>query len=329
MRAHKQYGMTLIELMVALAIGMFLMIGAITVFMQSRTTFRVTESLARMQENGRFALEALEPDIRMAHYWGLSTMTTSVTNRVAPAAGNLFGRNPCAANAALVLDMAIAGSNNSYGFGCAAFGVAEANADTLVVRRVAEDAETPPLTGTAGTLRINSVRSPSDFLIVTGTGTPVGFDPVLNEIHRLLLNGYYIDRTSATGATMPSLRVKALRLNGTCCDDLEVIPGIEDMQVQLGIDMDPAGDTWGSIDRYVNVNDPLVDRGNAGFNPDATVLAVRLWLRVRAERPENGFVDTTNYVYADQNVGPFNDGFRRIVVSKTIYLRNARPIPAF
>jgi type IV pilus assembly protein PilW len=86
--------MTLIELMVALAIGMFLMIGAITVFMQSRTTFRVTESLARMQENGRFALEALEPDIRMAHYWGLSTMTTSVTNRVAPAAGNLFGRPP-------------------------------------------------------------------------------------------------------------------------------------------------------------------------------------------------------------------------------------------
>jgi hypothetical protein len=93
--------------------------------------------------------------------------------------------------------------------------------------------------------------------------------------------------------------------------------------------MDPAGSTWGSIDRYVNINDPLVDPGNAGFNSDATVLAVRIWLRVRAERTENGFVDTTNYVYADQNVGPFNDGFRRIVVSKTIYLRNARPIPAF
>jgi hypothetical protein len=321
--------MTLIELMVALAIGMFLMIGAITVFMQSRTTFRVTESLARMQENARFALEALEPDIRMAHYWGLSTMTTSVTNRVAPAAGNNFGRNPCAANAARVLDVAIGGSNNSYGLGCAPFSVAEVNADTLVVRRVAEDAEQPPLTGVAGTLRINSMRSPSEFLIFTGTGTPAGYDPTLNEMHRLLLNGYYIDRASSTGANMPSLRVHTLRLAGTCCDNLEVIPGIEDLQVQLGLDMDPAGDTWGSIDRYVNVNDPMVDPGNAAFNGDATVLAVRIWLRVRAERPENGFVDTTNYVYADQNVGPFNDGFRRIVVSKTIYLRNTRPIPAF
>ncbi len=70
-----QSGVTLIELMVALAIGAFLMIGAITVFMQSRTTFRVTESLSRLQENGRFALDALEPDIRMARYWGLTTRT--------------------------------------------------------------------------------------------------------------------------------------------------------------------------------------------------------------------------------------------------------------
>ena len=69
--------MTLIELMVALAIGAFLMIGAITVFMQSRTTFRVTESVSRLQENARFALDALEPDIRMAHFWGLTTRTES------------------------------------------------------------------------------------------------------------------------------------------------------------------------------------------------------------------------------------------------------------
>ncbi len=97
MKVHKQHGMTLIELMVALAIGAFLMIGAITVFMQSRTTFRITESVARMQENARFALEAIEPDIRMAHYWGMTTDTTSVQGRVAPAAGNSFGRTPCGA----------------------------------------------------------------------------------------------------------------------------------------------------------------------------------------------------------------------------------------
>ena len=83
---HRQHsGLTLIELMVALAIGAFLMLGAITVFMQGRTTFRVTESVARLQENGRFALDRLEPDIRMAHYWGLTTRTYRIRGRAAPA----------------------------------------------------------------------------------------------------------------------------------------------------------------------------------------------------------------------------------------------------
>ena len=45
---------------------------------------------------------------------------------------------------------------------------------------------------------------------------------------------------------------------------------------------------------------------------------------MRAERLELGFTDTNNYIFADRNLGPFNDGFRRLLVSKTITLRNAR-----
>jgi hypothetical protein len=79
------------------------------------------------------------------------------------------------------------------------------------------------------------------------------------------------------------------------------------------------------IDRYVNPNDPILDPLSPSFLPDAEILAVRVWFRLRAERPEQGHTDTTVYAYADQNVGPFNDNFRRLLVSKTIYLRNARP----
>ena len=114
MKAHKQYGMTLIELMVALAIGAFLMIGAITVFMQSRTTFRVTESLSRLQENARFALQVLEPEIRMAHFWGLTPTTTNVGNRARPTAANGPGPDDCGNNWTINLDQAVEGSNNSY-----------------------------------------------------------------------------------------------------------------------------------------------------------------------------------------------------------------------
>lgn len=325
MNIRKQFGMTLIELMTALAIGAFLMIGAITVFMQSRTTFRVTESLARMQENARFALEVLEPDIRMAHYWGLTTTTQSITNRVAPANGNKWGKDPCGGNGERVLDLAVTGDNNGNDFTCATMlAPLETNADTLIVRRVAQDA-LPAAALTSNVWYLQSVRGAGDSQLFTGTTIPAAFTPATSETHRLVVNAYYVSRSSVGNANVPSLRVQTLR--GTTFVDQEVVSGVEDMQIQFGVDTDPPGSPErGSIDRWVNPEDPLIDWGSAGFDPNAEILAVRLWLRVRAERPEQGHTDSVGYVYADQNVMPFNDAFRRIVVSKTIYLRNARPL---
>jgi hypothetical protein len=138
------------------------------------------------------------------------------------------------------------------------------------------------------------------------------------------VNGYYVSRNSTldtAGNNVPSLRRKTL-VDGPRIVDEEVLPGVEDMQIQFGVDTDiPEAANRGSIDRYVNPEDPILAVANN------EILAVRIWLRIRAERLENGFVDTTNYVYADQNFTPdgTNNMFRRILVSKTIYLRNARP----
>ena len=65
--------MTLIELTVAMAIGLFLIGGALYVYSQSKNTYRASDSLARLQESARFALDTLEPDIRLARYWGLNS----------------------------------------------------------------------------------------------------------------------------------------------------------------------------------------------------------------------------------------------------------------
>jgi len=324
MKLRTQLGMTLIELMVALAIGAFLMLGAMTVFMQSRTTFRITESLARLQENGRLAIAVLEPEIRMAHYWGLTTLTTNITNRARPTAANGIGPDTCGNNWTINLDEAVDGSNNSYGFACASVFPPDTRSDTLIVRRASEDAETGALTG-ANTMRIQSVRGAGPSEIFVGTTIPGGFVAATSETHRLFVNGFFVSRTSSLGGAVPSLRVWTLLADGTM-ENQEVLPGIEDLQVQFGVDTDAPGTVdRGSIDRYINVNNPMIDPTNAGFNPNAEIMAVRVWVRVRAERPENGFQDTATYVYADQNVGPFNDAFRRVVVSKTVYLRNARP----
>lgn len=66
---HHQLGMTLIEIMIALLIGAFLLGGVLQVFVASKQTNRMQENLSRLQENGRFALDFMARDIRMTSYW--------------------------------------------------------------------------------------------------------------------------------------------------------------------------------------------------------------------------------------------------------------------
>jgi type IV pilus assembly protein PilW len=318
-------GMTLIELMVALAIGMFLMIGAITVFMQGRTTFRITESVSRLQENARFALDALEPDIRMAGHWGLTNVGANILGRAPATPAGV--PTTCGNTWVNDFERAVTATNGSapwpWGGGCAASTAAVAAADTLVVRRVSED---PALAGrTAGTLYVQSNRSDKSQLFV-GAALPGAPEPTTSRPFRVIANGYYVstDNTSSLslpGNTIPSLRMKTLIEGGTI-QDREILPGVEDMQIELGIDTSaPTTAGRGTIDRFVNPGAAVLTSA-AFIANEGQILAVRLWLRVRAERAENGFVDNVGYTYADQVVPAFNDNFRRVVVSKTIYLRN-------
>jgi type IV pilus assembly protein PilW len=320
--------MTLIELMVALGIGSFLMIGAITVFVQSRSTFRVNESVARLQENARYVFDVIEPDIRMAQYWGLRTRTYAIEGRAGPTdpASPLSPAGDCGNNWTVALDQAIEASNDRYAFTCAPYGTAVATADTLVIRRAAEDTVTSPA---AETLYLQTTRAGRSALF-EGPALPAGFSAGESQIHELVVNGYYVSANSSldvAGNTVPSLRRKYLRNGGAGprVIDEEILPGVEDMQIQFGIDTDMAGAAGrGTIDRYVDPDEPELDADDAGFNPDARILAVRIWLRLRSERPETGLPESPGFAYANRNVPPFEDDYRRLLISKTIYLRNAR-----
>lgn len=65
---HKQQGLSLVELMVALTLGMVLMAGFLQIFMSVRSTYAANEASSRLQENGRFALDFLAQHARMAGY---------------------------------------------------------------------------------------------------------------------------------------------------------------------------------------------------------------------------------------------------------------------
>lgn len=80
--ARGQSGMSLVEVMIAMLLGLFLVGGMMQVFTSSRLTYRVHESTARMQETGRMALEVLSRDIRMADFWGCTGNVTDVVNNL-------------------------------------------------------------------------------------------------------------------------------------------------------------------------------------------------------------------------------------------------------
>lgn len=63
-----QLGLSLVELMIAMALGLLLMTGVIQVFLSSRQTYAANEAMGRLQENGRFALEFIARSARLAGY---------------------------------------------------------------------------------------------------------------------------------------------------------------------------------------------------------------------------------------------------------------------
>lgn len=68
LKQQYQTGLTLLELMVAMAIGVFLLAGLIQIFINTKKSFNVQDAVARIEENSRFSLETLGRNIRLAGY---------------------------------------------------------------------------------------------------------------------------------------------------------------------------------------------------------------------------------------------------------------------
>lgn len=66
-------GFTIVELMVALAIGLIITLAVSQVYLSSRDTYGVKEELSRLQENARFAMDFIARDLRMAGYIGCNS----------------------------------------------------------------------------------------------------------------------------------------------------------------------------------------------------------------------------------------------------------------
>ena len=322
----KQTGLTLVELMVALAIGSFLMIGAIQIYNQSRQAFVINESIARVQETAQFAMDTIEADLRMASNWGRNSRGLAVEGRSIIGDANPNGLPQpavnCAADWVLNLALPIDGVNNGYGLACVAKGGNQADSDVVTVRRASVLPVDPAAVG-VGRLMIQSTRIQGE--IFEGAAIPAGFSPADSATHNLIVTSYYVSPTSTLINGVPTLRRQRLIGGGGLgvrIVDEEVAPGIENLQIQFGIDVDQDN----TVDRYVNPGDAIYNPADVGggYIPGARIMTARIWMIVRGVSIEPGVQDANNYQPGDVVLGVPNDSFRRMQVSKTILLRNAR-----
>jgi type IV pilus assembly protein PilW len=353
---RRSKGMSMVELLVAMVIGSVLIVGAVYVYSQSRRTHTLSEAVARLQENGRFVFSVIEPDIQLAGYYGFSnvpndfryiqagsTSTPVPASKMQAASTKVDGidaTQDCGNNFAVNLMATVEGSNSDKPFACTALGGGYLDGtDGLTVRH----ASAPPADG-IGTkvdkrlqLLVSRLSPSNQYVFADGT---LPASPALKkdfvQVRDLVVRSYYVskDSTSPDTAGLPALRAKTLADGPAFTDaaDVEIMRGVEDFQVQFGIDTgDYDGD--GSIDAGRDIDGNGIPDAPLGIatkyiNPDKLqpgfqVVAVRVWILLRAETPEVGFKDDKTYTYADKSYTP-NDRYRRVLMSRTIQTRNAR-----
>jgi len=318
----RERGFTLIELMVASTLALFMLIGVSQLYLSSISSEKTTASASEITTNGRYAIDVLRRDLLHAGFRGLSWAqpTWPLTTAVGAVAGECIGTG-----FAINLRQGIWGSNDANPFAATCIPAANYSVgDVLVVRHAALSATTGALSGTTLYFRSAYERgevfqgNQSAALATTFTQTP-SFNYALES--KVYYVSPFTDSPATTGVATESPPVPALYRvvlgAGPRMTAELVASNIENMQIRYGrlsTDMNT---------RYYSANS--IDPGTTSTTATKTnwdeVNSVRIWVLVRSSKPEPGYINTSTYTLGDKTV-TVNDGYRRELYSTVVQLRN-------
>jgi type IV pilus assembly protein PilW len=132
----KMDGRSLIEVMIALALGLVILIAISSLFLTNRQTYRSTDDKARINEEGYLALSLISSNVRMAGFGNLLNPTARVTDPVTklPSAVTITNFTNAAGVAPIVLQGCANGFVNTGAATVAC--TAGTGADAILVRYV-------------------------------------------------------------------------------------------------------------------------------------------------------------------------------------------------
>ena len=308
---NQQQGFSLVEMMLAMLIGIIIMGGILSVYTNTRDQQRISEDQVNMVTDARFALETIAYDLRHAGVFGGTNIPSLVSCRMGDASCPTalpLATGDCHNEWFINIEQPIFGGEGVIPAGYSCILNHQANTDVLVVRYAdSNTVDTASLVADATYVRSNYIGGQ----LFKGTAQPVIPDDVgtLTANHQLYSRAYYISNFSnVPGDGLPSLRRVDL-INGPQVQDQLLLPGATNLQVQYGEDLD--GD--GSIDQFVNA-DAVTDF--------TRVYAVRLWVLIKTEQRMEDLNTGRTYIIAGNSVTTPDDGYRRLLISSVIKMRN-------
>lgn len=316
MLKKQQNGFTMVELMVSMVIGLFLLAGVFTIYLNGRESQKVVDEEVRMMDNARFALETISFDLRHAGAYGHHNHEDKINIRALTGFEVVTSQCGGAAVPWVVdIDKPVYAVNDSTDFLTSCMADWD-QGDTLEVRYAAA----LPMGVVEADLVANALylKSVSAYAYMFKGDTPPAAHLFTDQPDvRYFMwqsRGYYIsDHTDQVGDGMPSLRLVALE-PGPIVNNTVLLRGVEDMQVQFGLDIPLVGETQGdeSADTYEH---PAI-----GINWNQAISA-RVWLVIRSEKQYPEIDPLSTYEVA--GVARINgDRFKRTVVSTSVRLRN-------
>ncbi len=324
---HRQRGVTLVELMIALVIGLLVTVAMLKVYVDASRMYRFNEGLARVQENGRFALEFIRRDARVAGFWGCYS-DAALTNGISATsdayinvgAGHITGTSDDGLNSSDSLTF-----RSATGSGALVTSDMSGTGGTITV-----DSASALATGTA--VLISDCENGDLFQItgISGTalahaaGAGANVSPNLNKAYAAGARVYEARQATfciGPGAdpAQPALRRLVNPAPGQTCagNGDELLEGIENMQILYGEDTDADTDGAngdGTANRYVTF-------GASGLDIDR-IVSVRISVLVRSIN-NNLTTEPSPYTFNGITVTPGStDKYLRKVFTTTITLRN-------
>jgi len=321
-KSARQQGFTLIELMIAMMLGLLLTGALLTMLSQARKSFQQDEVYASMQDESRFAMQEITGDISMAGYIGdilvpeVIVFDTSLTGSLGDdcerSDGETFAYR--LTDSSTGIDTTLMGLDNITAsaavdqFGCLLASELVPGTDIIAVKHLA-----------GATMATADLQDGDVVVRYNGTVGSLFVHPIVGSVptpfeDRIYSPAIYFIRnyTNSPGDDQPALCRKILVGGATVNMATECIAsGIENLQVEYGIDS--SGD--GSVDSYISA--PTAAEME-------TTVSVRVFMLGRTTDDDGGYTNDKTYTLSNATSFAPDDSFRRRVYMTTVSVPNVR-----